>query len=261
MLDRWSSVVREPTGVVYKIKELAVHDGPGIRTTVFMKGCPLRCSWCHNPEGLTETPVVMRGPRERIVGIKYTSGELAEVILEHEDFLRQNRGGVTFSGGEPLQNHAFLAEVIEALDGRVHVAVDTCGYAGNGAFRRIADMADLILYDLKIMDERLHIRFTGKSNKPILRNLETAFEMEKKLLIRVPLIPEITDTIENLSAIASFLSRFDGPVQVELLPYNKAAGAKYELIGMEYDPGFDETVPVNPNLAVFAEKNIGATVR
>jgi pyruvate formate lyase activating enzyme len=249
------------TGMIFKIQEFALHDGPGIRTTVFLQGCPLRCSWCHNPEGLASAPVKLSGPRQRFVGKRYTSAEVVRIIIEHADFLRQAGGGVTFSGGEPLLQADFLQEVIAGLDKCLPVAVDTCGYATESVFRQVAALADLLLYDLKIMDEPLHKAFTGKSNQPILENFAVAAALHKDLTVRVPLIPGVTDTEDNLARMAEFLAPYQLQRPVELLPYNRAAGAKYNLLGLAYAPGFDDTVPVKANLKVFQQHNLAVIVR
>ncbi len=249
------------SGIIFKINEFAVHDGPGIRTTVFLKGCPLGCSWCHNPEGISALPQILQGPRKRLIGKKYSSRQLADLLLEHEKFLVQNNGGITFSGGEPLFQPDFLNEVIDILKPRLHIALDTCGYAESKVFENICKKVNLLLFDLKLMDNELHKKYTGKSNDLIRQNLKIALKMDKDIIIRVPLIPGVTDAKENLSEIADFLVGLNKPVQVELLPYNTAAGAKYGLVGKKFQPGFDETAAVRPNLDIFQKKNIKAIVR
>src|ERR1035437_7500003 len=139
------------TGVVFDIKEFAVHDGPGIRVTVFLKGCPLRCSWCHNPEGLSPHPQVRRSAAgERLAGEAFTSAELAARLNSQAELLR-GEGGVTFSGGEPLAQAAFAAEVIDQLDD-LHVVLDTCGYAEEPDFCAVGSRANLIYLDVKLVD-------------------------------------------------------------------------------------------------------------
>jgi len=238
-------------GIVFDVKQFAVHDGPGVRTTVFLKGCPLACTWCHNPEGRQTAPQVMRGAgRERVVGREYDSAELAALLNDHADVLRANEGGVTFSGGEPLMQAGFVAETIDLLE-RTHVLLDTCGWAGKEDFRLVVSRCDLVYFDLKIMDPALHERWTGCGNEPILANLKLLVRMGKSFVVRTPLVPGVTDTDENLSAIAAAVRDAPGLVRVDLLPYNRAAGGKYEACGMEFSPGFDETAPVNANTAVF----------
>ena len=140
------------SGMVFDIKEFAIHDGPGIRMTVFLKGCSLRCSWCHNPEGLSKEPQIIHRPDgQRLVGKTYTSKELAGIINDKARILRDSEGGVTFSGGEPLFQAKFVAEVIDCLDD-VHVLLDTSGYGSEDDFRLLAGRSDLVFFDLKLID-------------------------------------------------------------------------------------------------------------
>jgi len=247
------------SGIVFDIVEFAVHDGPGIRTTVFLKGCPLDCTWCHNPEGKSSLPQVMLGAAgARIAGKWYTAEALARRLNRQADILRASQGGVTFSGGEPLTQADFLLEVIDRLDG-VHVTLDTSGYAEEGDFRRVAQHCDLVYFDLKLIDERLHQRYTGRSNLPILNNLRLLSKMGKPFVIRVPLVPGVTDTQNNLTAIARLVSVLPGLIRVDLLPYNRAAGAKYQAAGMPYAPDFDEDQECRSDTGVF--EGMGVPVR
>lgn len=237
------------TGVVFDIKEFAVHDGPGVRVTVFLKGCPLRCSWCHNPEGLAPYPQTMRSPAgERVAGARFTSAELAARLNSQSDLLRAGEGGVTFSGGEPLAQAEFVAEVIGQLD-RLHIVLDTSGCADPEDFRRVAGKVDLVYFDLKLADPDEHRRHTGADNSRILRNLRALSESGVPFVARVPLIPGVTDTPENLSAIAGLIGGLPGLQRIDLLPYNRAAGAKYAACGLRYQPTFDPCKPVHAKIA------------
>jgi pyruvate formate lyase activating enzyme len=229
------------TGIVFDIKEFAVHDGPGIRTTVFLKGCALCCSWCHNPEGLSPVPQVLHSSSgERLVGIQYTSSELAELLNRQAGILSDNGGGVTFSGGEPLFQSEFVAEVIDQLND-LHVLLDTSGYASRANFERVASRADMLYFDIKSLDAETFRKYCGGNVELVLTNLLQMRTLEVPLVIRVPLIPRITDTIENMTAIAQTVHDLPSMVRVDLLPYHKIAGAKYPLLGLEYQPGFDES--------------------
>lgn len=249
------------TGVIFDIKEMAVHDGPGIRTTVFFKGCPLRCKWCHNPEGLSARPQLMYKearcvkcgrcmtkcghtecqPFERCIhicphncleisGKNVEAKELACELKQNAKILGDSFGGFTFSGGEPLAQHKFLGELIDQLKD-YHLCIETSGYAEKAVFERIIDKLDFVIMDIKLADSELHKKYTGVSNKKILENFKALNKSGKPYLIRTPLIPKITDTKENLDAIKKLIGTSDW----EQLPYNKMAGAKYKMLGMSYE--------------------------
>lgn len=248
------------TGWIFDIKEMAVHDGPGLRTTVFFKGCPLRCRWCHNPEGLSGAPQLMFKasrcrncglcrrpcsheeckPFERciricpencleITGREITPRSLAREIAASAQILGKNFGGVTFSGGEPLAQPAFLLAT-EAKLKAYHLCVETSGYASETVFLQMLSHTDFVIMDMKLADRKAHRQYTGVYNDPILRNLRLLQESGKPHLLRTPLIPGITDTEENLEAIRCLA----GASEWECLPYNPMAGAKYPMLGMEY---------------------------
>jgi len=171
-------------GTIFDLKKFAIHDGPGIRTTVFFKGCPLDCAWCHNPEGVKphrETfTVLARGggtdrdgcEKEEVVGREVTVDEVMEEIEKDVIFYEQSGGGVTFSGGEPLQQEEFLAALLrECAVKNIRTAVDTSGFAPWEALERIARQTDMILYDLKIINEQEHVKYTGVVNKLVLARL------------------------------------------------------------------------------------------
>jgi pyruvate formate lyase activating enzyme len=248
------------TGIIFDIREFSIHDGPGLRTTVFLKGCPLRCAWCHNPEGLLSEPQVLDTPSgTRMSGRQYTSAELARLLNRQADLLRAGEGGVTFSGGEPLLQAAFVAEVLDQLE-RLHVVLDTSGFGDEAGFRMLAQRVDLLYFDLKLMDSGLHRRYTGQSNEPVLRNLEHLATLTTPCVIRVPLVPGVTDTEENLAAIARAVADVPSLVQVDLLGYNRAAGGKYAACGMEFHPQWDESQPVRPTTRAFDAAGVSVTI-
>src|SRR5512135_1781576 len=159
------------SGMVFDIKEFTLHDGPGIRTTIFMKGCPLCCSWCHNPEGQSMQPQIIRSPGgERLAGQEYSAAELAALLNRQVDIFKANEGGVTFSGGEPLLRARFVGEVIDLLRG-IHVLLDTSGYGPRRDFRQLIERCDLVFFDLKLVDPAAHRQYTHRSNSLILENL------------------------------------------------------------------------------------------
>jgi pyruvate formate lyase activating enzyme len=248
------------TGILFDIKEFAVHDGPGIRTTVFLKGCPLACMWCHNPEGQSRLPQVMLSPAgERLAGEEYTPERLAALLNRQAAILKANGGGVTFSGGEPLLQAQFVAEVIDRLDG-VHVLLDTSGFGREKDLRLLLERCHLVFYDLKLIDPQLHRRYTGCDNDLILHNLQVLSASGVPFVIRVPLVPGVTDTEENLRAIARTIHGLPGLLRVDLLAYNRAAGAKYPAAGMQFHPDYDEDQPVHIRMDIFSDAGIEVNV-
>ncbi len=248
------------SGSIFDIKEFAVHDGPGIRTTVFLKGCPLRCAWCHNPEGfVSESQTMSTAVGNRIVGRTIRAEELACLLNRQVPILRAGEGGVTFSGGEPLTQARFVAEVIDQLD-EISVLLDTSGYADREDFRLVVERCDWVYFDLKLIDPAQHQRFTGRDNGPILENLYGLAELGTPYVIRVPLVPGVTDTDRNLAAIAETIRGLPGLVEVHLLAYNRAAGGKYPGLGIAFRPTWDETQAVNANAAIFANAGLKTTV-
>ena len=248
-------------GIIYDIREFTTHDGPGIRTTVFLKGCPLRCAWCHNPEGLSPEPQILRSATgERTAGRTYSPEQLAKILNAQSEILRASDGGVTFSGGEPLAQADFLESVLDRLD-RLHVVLDTSGCAGPDVFARVAGRCDLIYFDLKLIDRAAHRRYTGVTNDAILGNLGLLPGLGVAFVVRVPLVPGVTDTDENLRAIAETVRPLAGLLRVDLLPYNRAAGGKYASLGLRFDPPFDESQPVNANAGIFRGLGIPVCVR
>jgi pyruvate formate lyase activating enzyme len=247
------------TGVVFDIRELTVHDGPGIRTTVFLKGCHLRCAWCHNPEGLAPAPGLMRSTSgDRLAGQSYSSMELAAILNRQAPILREV-GGVTFSGGEPLVQAGFVAETIDQLDD-LHVTLGTSGFASEEDFQRVVRRCDLVLFDLKLMDSKAHQRWTGQNNDCILKNLSLLDSSTTSFIVRVPLISGVTDTDENMQSMVAHLKTLSRRPQVELMPYNRAAGGKYAACGFDWHPGFDEARPVNDQLETFLDNGIDASL-
>lgn len=216
-------------GKIFDIKKYAVNDGPGIRTTVFFMGCPLDCRWCHNPE------CRVSGHDNRI-GRSVTVDKIAEEFMKDRLYYEESGGGITFSGGEPLMQADFLEALLDICRfEEIPTAIDTSGYVSHDSFVRIINKSDLILFDLKIMNDVQHIKYTGVSNKPILENLKYLSTTGKRVMIRVPLIPEATDTEENLRGIAENISRLEVSFPVCLLPYNKLGEDKVERFNLDRD--------------------------
>ena len=227
------------TGIIFSIEEFALNDGPGIRATVFLKGCPLRCAWCHNPEGWQKEPQWLdKKGRKELCGYEIEARDLAQQLQRDKDLYRDSGGGVTFTGGEPLMQWQFLCEVMDLLPG-IHKAVETSGYAQVTAFESVLERTDLMLFDIKLVDGQQHKRYTGVDNTLILNNLQTLKNSGKPFVARIPLIPSVNDTKENMEATAVLLQGAKGLQRVELLRYNQVAGAKYPMAGIPYNPPFD----------------------
>ncbi len=268
------------TGLVFNIQKYSVQDGPGIRTTVFLKGCPLCCQWCHNPESQSARPEIIfiesrcigcgecrracpfaeslrgEGPlppkvegcdrcgecvdacptdARQMVGKEMTVDEVMAEVLQDGIFYEESLGGVTFSGGEPLTQPAFLKALLTTCRARgVRTAVDTCGFACTNVLLEVAQLTDLILFDLKLMDEAKHLEYTGVSNAPILANLKALDHIHDNIWVRVPLIPGINDDAENLEAVARFASTISGVTQVSVLPYHKIGVQKFRRLGLVF---------------------------
>lgn len=222
-------------GIVFDIQEFAVNDGPGLRITVFLKGCPLRCRWCHNPEGLSPYPQ-KNLQTERLIGREWSDVELATHLLQYKDAFDLSGGGVTFSGGEATLQADFLIAVAKILRAHgVHVTLDTSGYCSSEEFTRILGNVDLVYYDLKCMDSKLHQTMTGVDNAQILENARLLALSEVPYRIRVPLTPGVADTSTNRIATEAFVATLPrAPQGIDWLPFNELAGAKYASYGIEY---------------------------
>jgi pyruvate formate lyase activating enzyme len=275
------------TGIVFDIKKFSIHDGPGIRTTIFFKGCPLSCWWCHNPEGQSPQPeLVLRESRcigcgaclevcdqgaiswdgdvvstdrekcvlsgacvevcyaeaREMVGQEMTVAEVMAEIGRDIAFYDQSGGGVTFSGGEPLLQRDFLLALLRACkEEEIHTAVDTCGFATWETLDSIRKHVDLFLYDLKLMDDAKHRKFTGVSNELILKNLQRLSAQGHDIFLRVPIIPGINDDAENIRQIGTFAAALPHLKRVDILPYHRAAAEKYNRLNKIY--GLPETRP------------------
>ncbi|MFA7371068.1 MAG: glycyl-radical enzyme activating protein [Sphaerochaetaceae bacterium] len=281
-------------GLIFDIKEMAVFDGPGIRTTVFLKGCPLRCQWCHNPEGISgdielmvkssaclncgacvrvcptdtdvarcsacgQCTVVCPLNLRRLVGQYYFPNELANLLLRQKEILAKNGGGVTFSGGEPLMQSTFLLETVALLE-NLHVAIETSGFASQKVFKMVVDRVNYVMMDIKMVDDVKHTYFCKGSNKIILENLKYLKKGETPFVIRVPLIPSVNNSDENFEATAKLLEGSQNLLKVELLPYQKTAGAKYAMLRRPYKIDFEENKEPYFNLEPFLRRGIEVSI-
>jgi len=222
-----------------------LNDGPGIRQTIFFKGCPLKCLWCHNPESRTrkiesfQESISCDGKQfieNKEIGRRIESAELLELVKKDKVFYDHSNGGVSFSGGEPLLQDDFLLEILKLVKAEdIHTAVDTSGYVHRSKFKKILKFTDLFLYDLKHMDDELHKKYTGVSNKKILENLVFLNEHKKKIYIRYPLIPGYNDDRENLLSLRKFIGRLTYVEQINILSYHKTGFHKYKKYNLKSD--------------------------
>lgn len=263
--------------MIFNILRFSLHDGPGIRTTVFLKGCPLRCWWCHNPESQSFEPEVMyyqercrlcgdciaacphgalsldggiavsddceacgtcvevcRANARLLAGRRMTVAQVMTEIEKDVIFFDESGGGVTFSGGEPLAQPQFLEALLRACrERRIHTALDTCGFAQLDLLLRLSALADVVLYDLKLVDAAQHIECTGVSNEPILENLKTLADARRPVIVRYPVIPGINDADEQLQKATQTLTRL-GLRRLDLLPYHPTGAEKYRRLRMPY---------------------------
>ncbi|MCG3226228.1 MAG: glycyl-radical enzyme activating protein [Candidatus Heimdallarchaeota archaeon] len=237
--------MKETKGIIFDIKRFAIHDGPGIRTTIFFKGCPLKCWWCANPEGQKTDPEKIISPFQLeendecvkdIIGEEISSQQVIDEILKDRVFYEESSGGVTFSGGEPLMQPEFLHSLLElSKQESIHTILDTSGYAPQAILEKIVDSVDLFLYDIKLLGNEEHMKYTGVSTELILQNLSFLVEREQNIIIRIPIIPGITDTSENLALIGSYLSELKSISRVDILPYNEMSKAKYTRLEKPYE--------------------------
>lgn len=274
------------SGNIFDIEEFAIYDGPGIRMVVFLKGCPLSCNWCQNPEGISCHPELMVSVAScikcgncnkvckhdvcnlcgdcikacqlrlrRICGSNKEAVVLAKELLNNKSFLEQNGGGITFSGGEPLLQSDFLFELAAMLK-PLHLALETCGHAHSSIFNKAISVFDYIMFDAKLSDPLKHKYYTGVDNELILKNLQSLCAAATPFSVRIPLIPGVNDDEEHMRNIALLLQHAPALKQVELLQYQKTAGAKYPMLGKSYTPKFDEHTQPQLNTEILEKYNI-----
>lgn len=224
-------------GRIFDIQRFSLHDGPGIRTIVFLKGCPLRCRWCCNPEGQDWEAHRMRlpGKAERLMGRDITAGEVMETVWRDIPYYSRSGGGLTLSGGEALNQPDFArALLMLAHESGLNTCIETTGYAPREVVAAALPHVDTVLLDIKHTNSEKHVAFTGQPNALILDNAQYIAAHAKALIIRVPVIPTFNDTDEEIRAIADFAKSLSGVTQLHLLPYHRLGQDKYRALGREY---------------------------
>ena len=245
-------------GTIFNIQRFCVNDGPGIRTTVFLKGCPLSCVWCHNPESQRFEPEILfykdkctgcgrckcvtaadrdfvcfNGAKE-ICGKTVSANEVTAEVLKDKPFYKNSGGGVTLSGGEPLAQYDFSLELLKkAKENGIHTAIETCGYAEKSKILEIAKYVDLFLFDCKETDPELHKKYTGVDNKIILDNLKALSNAGSKIILRCPIIPGFNDRAEHFKGISETAEKFIGIEHIEIEPFHPLGESKYSALGRE----------------------------
>jgi pyruvate formate lyase activating enzyme len=228
----------EDVGRVFDIQKFSLHDGPGIRTVVFLKGCPMACAWCSNPNSRKLQVLQVRDANDPKVFVAdsrdYTVDEVVRVCLQDLPFYEESGGGVTLSGGEALVQHRFTTRLLRKLGTKgVHTAVETTGYAAPAVFEKVLAAVDLLIMDVKHHDRTLHREWTGVTNDLPLRNLAAAVTTGRPVLVRIPVVPGVNDTPEDAAAFARLLTPI-GVTEVQLLPFHQFGERKYELLDWEY---------------------------
>ncbi|HEY46955.1 MAG: hypothetical protein AMJ88_02820 [Anaerolineae bacterium SM23_ 63] len=270
-------------GLVSKIQRYSIKDGPGIRTTVFLKGCPMQCEWCCNPELINPHPEILKDQKVcvhcgecfsncpedaifeeadeyvinrtlctvcgvcvevcpagayQLIGRSMSVNELVLELVKDRVFYEVSGGGVTFSGGEPSLQYRFVRRVAQELKGdQIHIALDTCGNVPWENLQELLDVIDLVLYDIKFADNDKHTRYTGTSNEVLKQNAKKLSAAGVPLIIRLPLLPGINDSMEEIKEMVTFIEGLDTVKQVDILPYHKLGIGKYIMLGKEYRLG------------------------
>ena len=243
-------------GTIFNIQRFCINDGPGIRTTIFLKGCPLKCIWCHNPESQAREPEIMFykekctkcgscvnvtvndsdfvciNDAKEICGKEISSDEVIKEVLKDEIFYQNSGGGITISGGEPFYQFDFSLELVKkAKENGLHTAIETCGFVKNSNLKKIAEFVDLFLYDYKETNSEKHKNFTGVDNTVIIDNLSFLNDINKDVILRCPIIKGCNDRREHFEGIAEIANRYKNILHIEIEPYHSLGEGKYSALG------------------------------
>ena len=273
------------TAPIFNIQHFSTDDGPGIRTTVFFKGCNLRCVWCHNPESQSTKPDIFYHKNKCIscgkctefcpfhmphspqcikcgkctevcfseaterCGKEVTSQYILDEIFQDMDMYTISGGGVTFSGGEPVLQSEFLYDILKVCkEKNIHTAIETAGCYDFNKIQPLLEFTDLVFCDLKSLDEEKHIKYTGASNRLVLENLKKLSCVAKKLIIRIPVIKGFND--DELEQMAEFIKTLPCPAETELLPFHNMCSAKYDSLGRKFEADIFE-IPTDEEMKIY----------
>ncbi len=226
-------------GRIFDIQRFSTHDGPGVRTIVFLKGCALRCKWCCNPESQSfEIEEMKQGDGYKTIGKDVMVGEVIKTVLKDMPYYKRSGGGITLSGGESLLQPEFATALLKAAkDSGINTAIETTGIADREVIEKFIPVTDLFLMDIKHFDSEKHKAFTTKPNEKILANAKYIAENAKKLIIRVPVIPGFNDTREEIGQICAYTTLLPNVNEIHLLPYHRMGRDKYTGLGRDYPMG------------------------
>ena len=241
-------------GRIFDIQRFSTHDGPGIRTLVFLKGCALRCRWCCNPESQSyEIETMLQNGKPKIMGRDVTVDEVLKEVLQDRPYYNRSGGGVTLSGGESLLQPDFAVALLQACkDNGINTAIETTGFANADVIKRFLPHLDTVLMDIKHTNSDKHKEFTGQPNDRILENAKLIASEANKLIIRVPVIPTFNDTVDEIADIAAFTASLPNVNEIHLLPYHNMGRDKYTGLGRDYGMG-DLKSPTNELMEVLKQ--------
>lgn len=241
-------------GRIFDIQRFSTHDGPGIRTIVFLKGCALRCRWCCNPESQSyEIETMLQNGKPKIMGRDVTVKEVLSEVLQDRPYYNRSGGGITLSGGESLLQPDFAVALLKACkDNGVNTAIETTGFASAEVIERFLPYLDTVLMDIKHINSDKHKEFTKQPNERILENAKLIASKAKKLIIRVPVIPTFNDTVDEIADIAAFTASLPNVNEIHLLPYHNMGRDKYTGLGRDYEMG-DIKSPTNELMEVLKQ--------